>query len=526
MKINKQVRRFDLGELRASSRTPQGFLKCPGFATRVGVFPYMDGNGKVRRELRHPDDVFDKESMETLKYAPVTIEHPPEMITPSNVALYSVGHTTERVEKKTDKLDTDLIIEQEKGIDAVEKEGIRELSCGYTADIVEESGDFNGAPYDFRQINIRYNHLAMVKRGRAGPEVRMRLDSMDAVMQISKPVAGEFTQESAVDSEPRLGAEEQNAVGEPNLKSIVIAGQEVELPSDVADTVQDYLDRFDEMRAKLAQLEEEMAKRNDEDVGQKGISPQVKVEQQGPDGRAAPGKTKAAPGTITGGPAGKADEDVHAGVGGLHANSQAKGGKELADEDMEEKDDAEKEEKEHDDYEGSSAAAGGGHAEDPIARMKQDMEAMKAKLDNYASMSMGKDEKRGDRKDSSQAQVRARVKLERTAEKLVPFEVAQKFDGMSDDEIRSAVIKHKAPNADLEGKSTIYLQSRFDHLCEMLEEDSSSEFRKEAGRHMLGAARTDGVKEDKYDADPAQARIKMITSGREEYKSSLSASKK
>lgn len=534
MSTQVQARRFDYGEMRSAERTPQGFLKVPAFATRVGVFPYLDGSGRVRRELRHPDDVFAPESMQTLQYAPFTIEHPPEMITPENVKMYSHGHTTERVERAQDKLDTDVIIESEEGIRAVEEDGIREVSCGYSADIVEEKGEWNGAPYDFRQINIRYNHLAGVRRGRAGPEVRMRLDSADAVMQT------EFATESSVNDA------DTNVIGDPKTKKIVVVGREIELPSDAADTIQDMMDRFDEMRARLAQLEETMAKRNDVDVSQKGISPQVKVEQQSPDGRAAGGKTPARPGTITGGPAGKADaekeekddadEEKEDGgeeeQGGVHKNAR---------DDEEEKDDAE----EKDDYEGSSAAAGGGSASDLVSRMKKDMgemqkkmDAMQAKLDNYASEGFGKNEKKGDRNDSSKEQIRARVRLERQAEKMVPAETVAKFDSMSDDEVRMAVIQHHHPKADLKGKSTEYLASRFDHMAEVFDRDYEDEDRAEKRRDFGRAAagvetRTDGADDesgDRFDGDrdydPNKARLKMIQSGREEHRSDLSATKK
>ena len=514
----------------------------------------MDGSGKIRRELRHPDDVFDPKSLETLKYAPVTIEHPPEMINPENVDQYRVGHTTERVEIQQDKVDTDLIVESKEGIDAIEKDGIRELSSGYAADIIEEEGDFNGAPYDYRQVNIRYNHLAMVRRGRAGPEIRMRLDSADAVMQnegISVPMESEFSQEpSTNDSEQRPGSE--NAIGEPEVKQLVISGREVELPSDVADTVQDYIDRFDEMRAKLAQLEDEMkASRKDADINQPGISPQVKVEQQGPDGRAASGKVAAKTGTITG-PVGpeaqlpKNDKDEEEEKKDVEGAEEQGGVKKRGKADKEEeKDDDDDDDKKDDDYAAGAGTGAGGAAAGPVERMKQDIEAIRdaykgdadlekkldaleGKMDAFASEGFGKNEKKGDRKDSasnSQGAVRARVKLERNAEKMVPYEVAQKFDSMSDNEIRAAVIKHHNPRADLEGKSHVYIQARFDSMCESIEETDTSEYRKEMGRRMLGIDgedRMDGSEE----VDPNAARLRMIKAGREEFKSNLSATKK
>lgn len=79
-------------------------------------------------------------------------------------------------------LDTSIQITDEEVIKSVldEENPLRELSCGYEADIVKEDGTFQGEEYDHRQTNIKYNHIALVQRGRAGPEVRLQLDSADA----------------------------------------------------------------------------------------------------------------------------------------------------------------------------------------------------------------------------------------------------------------------------------------------------------------------------------------------------------
>lgn len=500
---------------------------CPGFATRCGVFPYMDGNGKIRRELRHPDDVLDPESLKTLKFAPVTIEHPPVMITPKNVDQYGVGHTTDRVEVNRDLVDTDLIVESQEGIDAIEKNGMRELSSGYDCEIVEEDGVYNGSPYDYRQKNIRYNHVAIVKLGRAGPEVRLRLDSADAVQQNegTLPLKGEFSQESSVN-------DSDNSVGAGQIKKVVIMGREVDLPSDVADAVQDLLDRFDEMRAKQSILEESMSTKarkdnKDVDINQPGISPQVKVEQMGPDGRSAPGKTKAQPGTVTG-PVGKADEeeekddeDEHGVIGGEKPNSAGAGAKALAD--GEEMDEDEKEEKEDDE---PAAGKGGGAMTAPLDLLRKDMEGMQKKLDEYAAASMNQPEKKpsGEKMDSADVEkrIRARAKLERQAEKLVPTSISKRFDSMNDKEILSAVIKFRHPKADLGEKSRSYLQSRFDSIVESIDEEGT-EVRAGAGKALLGIGRMDSGMEE---TDPSQARLKMIGTGRELWKEKLSASKK
>lgn len=488
---------------------------CPGFATRVGVFPYLNADGSVRNELRHPDDVFDPISLETLKYAPITIEHPPEMITTSNVGKYGKGHTTERVEVNRNLVDVDLIVENQEAIDAVEKEGIRELSSGYTADVVEESGVYNGAPYDCRQKNIRYNHVALVRRGRAGPEVRLRLDSADAVMQ--QPNQNTFSEEtSVVDADLSSG----------ETTKVIILGREVDLPSDVAEVVQDYIDRFDELRAKQA-MEESMKTRKDVDINQKGVSPQVKVEQQGPDGRSAGGKTPAKPGTITGGPAAKADDDMMEDedemgvIGGVKANSKKEGGEELAD--------ASEDEDGHEDA--GEEGKGEGSAMDPIAALKAkhdaEMESLKGKMDEDAAASMNQPEKKpGSKMDSSdfEKRARARAKLERQAEKLVPLSVSNRFDSMSDKEIMTSVIKHRHPKADLADKSKVYLQSRFDSITESISEEGTHS-RQNAGKALLGLSGGRLDSQERTDADPAQARLNMIRESKDAYKQSLSKTK-
>lgn len=511
MKKNLQVRRFDYGQLRNATKTPQGFLMCPGFATRTGVFPYMDGDGKIRRELRHPDDVFDPESLVTLKFAPVTIEHPPVMVDPSNVGKYRKGHTTDRVEVNREMVDTDVIVEDQDAIDAVEKDGLRELSSGYTADVVEESGTYNGAPYDYRQKNIRYNHVAIVKRGRAGPEVRLRLDAADA--EQVEPAENISSQESSV-NDAESGA----------VKKVVILGREVDLPSDIADAVQDMLDRYDEMRAKQSQLEEDMSNKArkdkaDVDVSQPGVSPQVKVEQQGADGRKAPGKVA---------PSAKSDEDEESEKEDGEADEKEAAAKK-SDED-------EKEDGEEMGDDEPAAGKGAGAMESPLDLLRKDFEEKKAqlddakaKLDAAASASMNQPEKSADgsKMDSADVQVRirARAKLERQAEKLVPSTVSKKFDSMSDKEILASVIKYRHPKADLADKSRAYLQSRFDSIVETLEEEGTRE-RQSAGKALLGLGGGRMDSEERADADPLQARKNMIRETRDLYKQPLSASKK
>nr|WP_244186087.1 DUF2213 domain-containing protein [Xenorhabdus ishibashii] len=68
-------------------------------------------------------------------------------------------------------MDNALTVTDQMAIDAIQNGSLKELSCGYFFEPDFTSGEFNGATYDFVMRNIRGNHVALVKEGRAGPDV-------------------------------------------------------------------------------------------------------------------------------------------------------------------------------------------------------------------------------------------------------------------------------------------------------------------------------------------------------------------
>lgn len=172
--------RFDTGEVKSVHKSPEGFLIVKGTATRTGVFTYRNSDGTLRRELRHPDDVLSQDSLATLAGKPLTLEHPPELLTPDNVEQYSVGSVGNKVHIVGNGL-IEIVgnVHRRDAIAAIESKSKRDLSCGYTCEIVREDGIYNGEPHDFRQKNIVYNHLAHVTQGRAGIECGLHLDSVN-----------------------------------------------------------------------------------------------------------------------------------------------------------------------------------------------------------------------------------------------------------------------------------------------------------------------------------------------------------
>lgn len=178
------ARRFDRGEFRTPVVTEAGFLRADAYVTRAGVFDYRDSQGKIKRELRHPTEVFAPESLASLSMVPLTLEHPEAgCVTADTARALTVGHIGDTVEQDGALVRSPVLVTDGAAVKAVIEGTHRETSCGYTADVDETPGVYNGEPYDAAQKNIRYNHVALVAKGRAGPDVRVRLDS-DSMAQV------------------------------------------------------------------------------------------------------------------------------------------------------------------------------------------------------------------------------------------------------------------------------------------------------------------------------------------------------
>lgn len=183
-----RVHRYDTSRLDAVQVTPQGYLKIQAHPTRAGVLHYRDAQGKTIRELRPPSEVFSPQSLATLAHAPVTDLHPKAgQVTLDNHNALAVGHTGDSPMRDGHKVAVPVYV-TDPGMAAKIQSGERkELSAGYYADTEDTPGVFEGQPYDRIQRNITYNHVALGPEGwgRAGPECALRLDSTDAIADMS-----------------------------------------------------------------------------------------------------------------------------------------------------------------------------------------------------------------------------------------------------------------------------------------------------------------------------------------------------
>lgn len=82
----------------------------------------------------------------------------------------------------------DLEIQDARGIAVIEDNSQRQLSAGYRYTAVLENGEFEGVPYEIVMRDIHPNHIALVRKGRAGPDVMVE-DS--APQGGAKPITSE-----------------------------------------------------------------------------------------------------------------------------------------------------------------------------------------------------------------------------------------------------------------------------------------------------------------------------------------------
>ena len=378
MKLN-DVARYDRGQVKGDAFiTDEGYIKANAIVTRTGVFLYKNPDGTIRKELRHPDEVFKAGSLDSMKMIPVTNGHPEErLVSAENAKRLAIGYTGETITQDGEFVLSNLMITDLASIKDVTERNRRELSLGYTVDLIQEEGSYNGQPYNFRQTNIKYNHLSIVDNARAGSEARIALDSFDA---------------------------EEILIEEANMakRKVKIDDDEILMEDNVANQVEQLLARIANLEAEKSRLAEEKDK----------LSAELNSIKNG---------------------------DV----------------------DLEEEEDEgeEKEEKE----------VGYMSKENPYATHEK---PVKAPNGERVPMKPQDKEKRENEKYNNmdaafiRSLVKERVKLQKIAESVLDAKALARIDDMSDLEIKKEVIRARQKNANLDGKTSVYIQARFDALLE------------------------------------------------------------
>jgi hypothetical protein len=182
------VRRFDQGELRKPERLPNGWLRAEGYLTRTGVFDYRQPDGTVRKELRVADEVFHADALASFGLVPITDDHPSVPLDATNTAQLARGAVGEVVQRDGDFIRAAMLVTDGALVEKLLSGEKQEVSCGYLCDLELSAGVTpDGERYDAIQRRIRGNHVAIVAHGRAGSDVRVRLDAGDAVQVARVP---------------------------------------------------------------------------------------------------------------------------------------------------------------------------------------------------------------------------------------------------------------------------------------------------------------------------------------------------
>lgn len=164
----EKVQRYDNYAITAT-KTDEGFVRDAPIIGRTGILEYRNVDGSIRREYRPPEEAFNADSLASIRGKPITLGHHGWVSSANYREAKPVGTVISDGRQDGSNIRADVVIYS---LDTED----RELSCGYQTELEETPGvTEDGQHYDAIQRNIRYNHLAIVPRGRAG-NARLNMD--------------------------------------------------------------------------------------------------------------------------------------------------------------------------------------------------------------------------------------------------------------------------------------------------------------------------------------------------------------
>jgi len=171
---------YDAVDVSRPRLTRDGYLVAEAKVARTGIQLYradelgLDGDpARVIKVYRPPEEVFAKDSLASYAHRPVTLIHPDGMIDAVNWAAHAKGQTGGEVMRDGQFVRVPMLLMDASAINEW-RNGIRELSMGYTMDLEMKDGVTpEGEQYDAIQRNLRMNHLALVSHARGGSQLRL-----------------------------------------------------------------------------------------------------------------------------------------------------------------------------------------------------------------------------------------------------------------------------------------------------------------------------------------------------------------
>jgi hypothetical protein len=227
--METSVSRYDFAAITGTETTEEGYLKVWAKAARTGLQAYNRADGSRVMEYRPPEEVSSPDSLNTFGMKPATWGHPPSLLNTENTKQYQIGYTGSQVRYNDGFVEVAIVLTDKDSIEKVQRGDAREVSAGYKVDFDPTPGiTEDGQKYIGIQRKIRVNHIAVVPRGRAGPEVRLLMDRMDA----ADAVSSDFEQSESQPTQPQLSKP---------MASIKLDGLELDLPVEAASAIQSHL---------------------------------------------------------------------------------------------------------------------------------------------------------------------------------------------------------------------------------------------------------------------------------------------
>lgn len=240
--------RYDVAPIEKYEVTPEGYLRAWATIARTGVQMYTDADGSIRREYRPEDEVASPESLTSFGGKAITLEHPPVLLDSANTKDYQIGFTGNEIIYDTGFVRAVMTITDKDAIEKIMRGDAKEVSAGYRVEYDPTPGVTDGGEhYDGIQRMISGNHVAVVRRGRAGPQVKLHLDRMDAADPSLIP-----------NDEDTLMTAQVNFDGVSFEVSEGIATAVAKEREDAKASMDMMKKKYDEMMAEASKMKEEM----------------------------------------------------------------------------------------------------------------------------------------------------------------------------------------------------------------------------------------------------------------------------
>ena len=228
----------DRSVIGTTKKTQEGYLIATARVARTGIQEYIASElgfvgDHIVKVYRPESEVFHKEALKSLSRVPVTVDHPREIVTADNWKDLAVGEVGDEIMRDGEWLVVSPMIKDASAL-ASAASTHKEISMGYSAELRDASPD-TGA--DYEMYNLRFNHLALVNKGRAGSEARIG----DSINWGASPVTKE---------EKTMTVE---------LKTVILGDKAVQVEAKDAETVagilKDHKSVIDAKDAKIGELE-------------------------------------------------------------------------------------------------------------------------------------------------------------------------------------------------------------------------------------------------------------------------------